>query len=1630
MGEARFRENALSPQLWGLEDTRAASDLGAFLTIAGDEILILLHLFLHRPQPSELLPSSTPLPSVSSLSSCRICPSSTQPPSHSSAHSSLGCASSFSSFTSLCPLAPLSLASRSLLLLLSDVAATAWPLTLPLPHFFLPSPSPASSPPCPAACAVSSCCPSSLSLASAASAFRLAPASSHRPAAWPAISLTNQGKENASRHFGATHQEEEGRGGTRALEPKSRQRESLASSPLPRQLPAHGASPADSKENAKPVDRGRDTPRVAEAREDKCDRVTGLLSAERPTHTAPPAVRGAPPTAVYVHHGNAASSRPAARERSYGVCSQMDNANGAFVICLQDGGETDRERHSSRSPVPSVFVAFEDAASTHGTGVRTAYSLCCYFRTLEYHWRRLSRENAFTSRASQNCSRPFSACLYPSFNEGKDTRCITCNERTGATLGKAGDKERSGRGREDSLSLPRVCLLLSASGSWLVIVFDATSKSPDPLLTLWRLSSSGAVTFPLFPPYLPSSSSSSLLVSAWAARCSCASAPPSSLLSLRLGRPVGFSRKAQPRGRPRHTQERPELVAVSAGPMRAAPLGKTGGSELPSRPERVPSLDALLERRRCPPLLCRGETRVVLHREHTVVLFRLPSLSVVAEIARPSLTSVTATEMLSSSPASVALPSACSSARLAPSSHPLPPSLEAVLFLLSNREPRRGRGGLCWWRLDLVDAFDGKRVLLGVPPRRSRTETFLASPFSTCSRPPSPSASSAPVPALAVHGLRPQASAREREFAGDIHRARQPENRGEKKPSSDERGVRSAPRGETREPTDADERPTAGSSLQRSRGGEKATEKTGRAQALRLAGRLQDDWYIWSNSRFIVAMQRHCYHTPRREEAKEAEDENEDSEEDEEDDEEEEQGETEGWQRGDRRREGETLRGAATAQETREMTIRRKGLYSVVFWPIRGLYRQRGGGKRTVRPSASPLARLIRRNERGGEVQPSRGNEHTQSDSERAFCFFHRVDGPAREGERAGREETGDSEEGREETEEREGRETESRLVLVLGRKQQRVAGRWGCAVGALVEDFLVWSPSESLDLHITQLERRGKHSAPPVPQRAGANASDWETSCEALPALSAEFGGYSALACSPVETLSPPVRAGAPFFASSVSAVSSPCERERRGSLSSDASREMTVEEQSSFRSLSSDSNATDASSVLSASLFSSPSSSRASTPKSIASWPVSPPATSSQSPRQPQRPAPPSEASPRMYLVAAGCTAGAILVGVLHRTPLSKTNVSRPIGDTRSSAFSSSSPSSSVSSFLSSTGARDQRGVCPARPSASPAPVDCRRLRRDDREEPKEREREWSFDVLWCISGKCMRGYPVDSLEIFLDASILVATHRQFSRVFDLRSGRCLSRLPSPSLDEAPAAAGGANGEARTHRGEGDGRGDRKAGTGDTEEARKRSAEHAEEEGGGAREGSRQRSGQDRRERAETEETEERGEREERGETLGNEGEKVLPVVATVGGGGRRLVVLSRSRKAAGRPSDQIDFVLESFDFAPQSFSPLPCELLPSPSFAPPPSPLYSWSGDPAQCEERAFRGGASDRGPDTREPSGVHPEAAKERMRWWRSCRGCRGAPGDLREAETGELFCTPLCFEATKYNLVKGSLDDSH
>ncbi|CBZ53444.1 conserved hypothetical protein [Neospora caninum Liverpool] len=906
--------------------------------------------------------------------------------------------------------------------------------------------------------------------------------------------------------------------------------------------------------------------------------------------------------------------------------------------------------------------------------------------------------------------------------------------------------------------------------------------------------------------------------------------------------------------------------------------------------------------------------------------------------------------MLSSSPASVALPSACSSARLAPSSHPLPPSLEAVLFLLSNREPRRGRGGLCWWRLDLVDAFDGKRVLLGVPPRRSRTETFLASPFSTCSRPPSPSASSAPVPALAVHGLRPQASAREREFAGDIHRARQPENRGEKKPSSDERGVRSAPRGETREPTDADERPTAGSSLQRSRGGEKATEKTGRAQALRLAGRLQDDWYIWSNSRFIVAMQRHCYHTPRREEAKEAEDENEDSEEDEEDDEEEEQGETEGWQRGDRRREGETLRGAATAQETREMTIRRKGLYSVVFWPIRGLYRQRGGGKRTVRPSASPLARLIRRNERGGEVQPSRGNEHTQSDSERAFCFFHRVDGPAREGERAGREETGDSEEGREETEEREGRETESRLVLVLGRKQQRVAGRWGCAVGALVEDFLVWSPSESLDLHITQLERRGKHSAPPVPQRAGANASDWETSCEALPALSAEFGGYSALACSPVETLSPPVRAGAPFFASSVSAVSSPCERERRGSLSSDASREMTVEEQSSFRSLSSDSNATDASSVLSASLFSSPSSSRASTPKSIASWPVSPPATSSQSPRQPQRPAPPSEASPRMYLVAAGCTAGAILVGVLHRTPLSKTN--------------------------------------------------------------------------------CMRGYPVDSLEIFLDASILVATHRQFSRVFDLRSGRCLSRLPSPSLDEAPAAAGGANGEARTHRGEGDGRGDRKAGTGDTEEARKRSAEHAEEEGGGAREGSRQRSGQDRRERAETEETEERGEREERGETLGNEGEKVLPVVATVGGGGRRLVVLSRSRKAAGRPSDQIDFVLESFDFAPQSFSPLPCELLPSPSFAPPPSPLYSWSGDPAQCEERAFRGGASDRGPDTREPSGVHPEAAKERMRWWRSCRGCRGAPGDLREAETGELFCTPLCFEATKYNLVKGSLDDSH
>ncbi|KEP63681.1 UNVERIFIED_CONTAM: hypothetical protein HHA_232320 [Hammondia hammondi] len=1310
-----------------------AGDLVSFLSAAGDEILILLHLFLHSSQTQSHLSNHSWVP-------CS--------PHVSSPSSSLDGLSSpsASSFTSLCPLAPLSLASRPLLRLLSDASASVWPLTLPLPHFFLPS-------------SVSAFCPS-------AAAFALAP-TSQLSVVWPPFSLKRQWDEGETGAAGARPQGEEGRG-RRAPRDVSRKRGAV-SSPAPpegrRQQPGNCASKEDTEEWGDFVDRLREDPSEEEANDgDKRGRISGLRPPDRSSQTDPPADR----IEVYVHPREAATSAvSAARAQSPVSRLEVEDVDRTFALRVR--GETESERPSSR-PLSSVLVAFENSAGTPGTGT------------------------------------------------------------------------------------PRL----------------------DGVSDVWRREETEEFG------------------AEW---------------------------------------EGPALVALSSLPLHAASCGgKPADEDLPRREQRGRArLHATIESVHCPPLLCLGETRLVLHRASKVSLFRLPSLSIVSEFFPPFVASASAADFLS-----ISLSAAPTASR---SSSPPPRRLESVVFLLACSAPQRGRDSLCWFSLYLRSARDGRRVLLAVPQRSGAKAASCSSPFAASDAQTLPSNA----------------------FASE-------------------------------------------------RNGEDEEERREIRESLKLAGRLPSTWHVWSNDQFIVAMQRHCYQTPRLNAAEEEERE-EEGEEEEEDDEREEKSEEEAdegeFDEEPRdvigRRGGEGMWRGATAPEQREMKIRKKRLYTVVFWRIRGLYRNWRGGEAERPPAPDAPDSLLRLRDRESP-RPSRDRKKSTPDRggrHRELKELTRAGQEDREREED-REQAGERKEGAEEGT-AEGEE-EGRLLMVLGRKRYRIAGRWGCA-----EDLLLWSPSESLELHITRLareQRRQNSSSFPRDSRRTENATDWRTSLEALPGLAAEFGGFSALAVSPVRSLHPLPSLVLPGFGASPVAK----ERERRSSLSSD-SRRATTDDWASSDSLSSDSDATDLS-VLSASLFSSPSSSPASSasssPKAAVSFPGSR-TPSAQSPHPVHRrsstrtsfsptafsssfacPSPasiswsPSSSvsvvSPRTFLVAAGCSAGALLVGLLHRTPRphTKSPSRQPVRHSQAPPLYSSASSSPPSTSLSCVSVEGgQRGVS--------AQVASSRFRGSG--EVREEESEFSFEVLWCINGEFMDGWRVDSLAIFLDAGILVATH-DFSRAFDLRSGRCLSQFPSPAFRSSDAALRYAEVEGMKQLGRG--------------AARDSPAEQPTEDRDTA--GSKGRNGcRDRRERGD------RGQEREAGETI--------PVAVTVGGGGRRVVCLSISREATERHAGHVDYVLESVDFAPPSSAPLPCELL-SPSSSAADSSLPPWKDDHEKPETAV--GGA-------RDPSGVH--TAEDCTRWWCSCRGCRAAPGNLREAETGQLFCSPLCFEATQCTYARDSKADT-
>ncbi|KYF46198.1 hypothetical protein TGARI_232320 [Toxoplasma gondii ARI] len=1464
-----------------------AGDLVSFLSAAGDEILILIHLFLHSSQTSQA-PSAPSLPSVSSLSTPAVPPSSH---SHLSHHSFLPSSSldrqSFSPaspFTTLCPLTPLSLASRPLLRLLSDASAASWTLTLPLPHFFLPS-------------SVAAFCPS-------AAAGALAPASQLSLVS-PPLSSKRHWEEGDTEAAAARPQGEEGQGRRGAVSSPARPKGW-------RQQPGNLPSTGDTKECEDFVDRHREDPGGEEANDgDRCRRSPGVRPPDRSTQTD---YSPANQVGVYVYLREAAASAASAA-RAQSPVARLAVADVDRTSATRQRGETESERLSSRPP-SSVLVAFEHPAGTPGTGVRTPYtpySLCCYVRNLEFHWRRFSRRaGAFPMHANACRSRPLSE--YFSSRKKEDSRRLPKNghprERTRSTEIPERVQSRA--------PPPDASLLLSSSGTWLVLVL--TNSVAHPLLSLWRLPSSSSSLSTSSPSLSPSSSSLSS-----AAGCG-SSESLVSLQTPRLDRVSALWRREETEAF-RAECEDPVLVAYSSLPLHASSCGgKPADEDVPRREQRDrAALCATIESEHCPPLLCLGETRLVLHRGTKVSLFRLPSLSIVSELFPPFVASASAADFLS-----LSLSAAPTASR---SSSPPPRRLESVVFLLGWCAPQRGRDSLCWFRLDLYSARDGRQVLLAVPPRGG---VKTASPFSP--------------------------------FAA------------------------------------SDAQPLPSNAFSSERNGEDEEAQREICESLKLAGQLPSSWHLWSNDQFIVAMQRHCYQTPRPNAPAEEEEEREEESEEEEAFAEEPRevaargGEESVWRR-------------ATEQEQREMKIRKKRLYTVVFWRIHGLYRHRRGGKTEQPPTPDAPDRLLRLRD-GRKSNVDKGGRH------RELKELTR----AEQEEDRGREEEGDNREQAGERKEAAGEETaereeEDRLLMVLGRKQYRIAGRWGCAVGALVEDLLLWSPSESLELHITRLAREKRQqssSSLPRDSRRAENATDWHTNLEALPGLAAEFGGFSALAVSPVAPLHPLPPLALPDFGASPVAK----ERKRRSSLSSE-SRRATTDDWASSHSPSSDSDATDFS-VLSASLFSSPSSSPssslASTPKAdvSSSGSLTLPAQSphpvhrSSSTRSSSSPSAVSSSvacaspastswspsssvsvvSPRTLLVAVGCSAGALLVGMLHRTPRPHKNspARQPVGHRQApflySSPSSSSPSTSSSCVYAEGG---QRNVSRA-PWHAPAQGACSRFRGSG--EVGEEESEFSFEVLWCINGECMDGWRVDSLALFLDAGILVATH-DFSRAFDLRSGVCLSQFPAPAFRFSDAALRCA--EARDSPAE-------------------QSTEDREPAGGNRRNTCR-----DRREG-------DRGrEREDGGGERGNSGRgragETVPVAATVGGGGRRIVYLSINREASERHAGHVDYVLESVDFAPPSSAPLPCELL-SPSSSAADSSLSPWKED-HETPETAVG--------DARDRPGVH--TAEDCTRWWRSCRGCRAAPGNLREAETGELFCSPLCFEASQCTCAGDSKADT-
>ncbi|PFH38578.1 hypothetical protein BESB_009200 [Besnoitia besnoiti] len=1693
-----------------------AGDLVAFLSIAGEEVLILLYRFLHEPpqaceQPSPLSsPPSTfsfSSPFFSSSNSTSSASDGSAPPAGCHAASASAVSSSpFCRFSSLCPLAPLSLASHSLRLLLAGESPALWSLTIPLPRLFLPPFSPAEAP--------AQGPPGDSSLNEFSSPF------AHSDAV-------------LQRAFGCSSPRSSSRLETRDSpaadsSPPSAMRDSA-------DLSAAFALSFCSAFSCASAFRLAPLPPCADASRLCLRRETGrtywspqkCFSRDREQREAERVLRRGEEErsslsmghfVFFISERGADSPAFASRKRS-----DADRTSGD---CR--GQERAEDAYEPRNMFPSrAFFAFKETTSLEGSrgGACTPYALGCYFRSLEYAWRSLPQPNAAAfaqlPMSAGSCTPYASLSLFCNAALGdKETATRAEGESFlgGLHARHAGEETPAAEEtcREVQPWLLNVHLLPSVSGSWLVVVFSGSpSHFLTPLATLWRLPHclssapfalsaslcsstrvSSDASFPRLPhACLPSSPLSSPRPAQPRPSCSSSPAFPSLGASSAACRPecvLSLSRCRRPASATkaeawRESGASPELVALSLSAPRASDDGRAESEaaaaelriSLENGVTQAPCHDAALERSSLSPLLCRGETRLLLPEENKALLYRLPSLAAVAELPARCLVSVAAVDVFAPSvfsadsvrpcsvPPSFSRTSFSPSPRQPPASAPpSPPSpppplpslsrsaalaaasaarLESLFFLLTCPEAcGKSRGALCWWALRAFDATDGECVLLRVVEKVRSSASSARSSFSL------PRLSSAPSTArLRRREMREAAAssdpAEERRcterqgdsaeasadswglqrpdrhadsaktaFAGarrlqrgdtegERRRGRSGDGGGEGRREAQKREARArassaSPRG-GRQIARVGVFAGAGMKARRHQRGREEGRKRDSAKGegmgeseptLRLAGSLPSAWLLWANARFIVAMQEHCWGTPLEEE-------------------------NESFEAEEARRRRRKSKSRERLRDAREMEIRRRRLYSVVFWPVLGAYRERGGedGRRRCRcPQKEGFVSLQRgRGCPATCAHPTGSAAHSRIGGGRARA--RREESAARSGPEE------EEEDAREEGEEEAG---EGRLVLLVGRKRQRIAGRWGCAAGALVDTFLLWTPSESLELCVTELtrglsERRTRPPRPlsgfaspcdapprqsPVssarsvrsPRAKGsarrafkAAAADWSTSCAALPALASDFGGFSAIACFPVAALAP---------AGGTSTQGVPCSRGEEGcspqdnasnpddapsqpipSLSEGSSSEPAESDILSFASCISSSLLSSCSSSLDSSWDCSPRGSIAS--RASLESDSSPPASRAQRRRAPdwpvslalsRSPESPSGASltcslsrgrpgsRRSYLVAAGCSTGGLLLALLHR----------------------SSPRSTL-----------RRGPLQASHTSLGRCGDMGRREEDSAREASSASEKWALDVLWSLGGAMPP--PVCSLA-------LRRARRQQRDAKEASQASCsdesLQRCAALAGDDGPDAGFANIARRRTEalrkaRQPGAWQGD------DSEKNERRDAAPG-----------------DHKPRQNFEER--RDSREKR------DHHHPTPVAAALAGGGGKLIFISKTQThEAERTSGELKLLLQGLDVSPQAFSAArACAAFPAPSPASRASSCLffsesdasrapsSSSGEAANRRSVSARGNQLERGSQGRARAGVHTPDSSEGVRWWRSCRGCRSAHGSLTELESGDSF----------------------